>query len=285
MNAMARIALSATSFFFFAYDAYSQQAAQEKTGTISMSVQAVANNPPRATTIRLSAPSSHRPVVTGEPYSAEVVSERIQTLANGTHITQKAQSTKQYRDSEGRTRTETLPGGAQVVEIHDSVTGFSYILDVQNHIAHRFAPPTEKTVGVASYGQVAPADSPSANSAPARDLTPTHDAPDRPQTSTESLGSQTIEGVYVEGQKTTVTFPVGLTGNDRPLVRVMESWISPALKITVVSKNSDPRMGDSTMHLRNINLSELDPALFSVPADYQIIDENGEKVEIKITRP
>jgi hypothetical protein len=172
-----------------------------------------------------------------------------------------------------------------VVEIHDSVTGFSYILDVQNHIAHRFAPPTEKTVGVASYGQVAPADSPSANSAPARDLTPTHDAPDRPQTSTESLGSQTIEGVYVEGQKTTVTFPVGLMGNDRPLVRVMESWISPALKITVVSKNSDPRMGDSTMHLRNINLSEPDPALFSVPADYQIIDENGEKVEIKITRP
>ncbi len=285
MNPMARIALSAASFFLLAYEACSQQTAQEKTGTISMSVQTVANNPPRATTIHLPAPSSHRPVVTGAPYSADIVSERIQTLADGTHITQKAQSTKEYRDSEGRTRTETLPGGAQVVEIRDSVTGFRYILDVQNHIAHRFAPPAEKTGGVASYAQAAPADSPSPNSAPARTPTPTENAPDRPQTSTESLGSQTIEGVYVEGKKTTVTFPVGLMGNDRPLVRVMESWISPALKITVVSKNSDQRMGDSTMRLQNINPSEPDPALFRVPADYQIIDENGETVEIKITRP
>lgn len=46
MNAMPRIALTAASFFFFGYDAYAQQAAQEKTGTIAKSVQA-ANNPPR----------------------------------------------------------------------------------------------------------------------------------------------------------------------------------------------------------------------------------------------
>jgi hypothetical protein len=74
-------------------------------------------------------------------------------------------------------------------------------------------------------------------------------------------------------------------GNDRPLVRVMESWISHDLKLTVVSKNSDPRMGESTMHLRNINRSQPDPALFGVPPDYQIVDENGDKVEIRITRP
>lgn len=285
MNAMARVALSATSFFLFAYDAYSQDAAHEKAGTISMSVQTVANNPARATTIGLPAPPSHRPIVTGAPYSAEVVSERIQTLADGTHITQKAQSTKQYRDSEGRTRTESFPGGAQVAEIHDSVTGFRYILDVQNHIAHRFAPPAQRTGGVASLAQAVPADSLAANSAPARALTPTQSAPDHPQTSTESLGSQTIEGVYVEGKRTTVTFPVGSMGNDRPLVRIMEYWTSPELKLTVVSKNSDLRMGDSTMRLQNINRSEPDLALFRVPADYQIVDENGERVEIKITRP
>ena len=136
MNAMARVALSATSFFLFAYDAYSQDAAQEKAGTISMSVQTEANNPARATTIGLPAPPSHRPVVTGAPYSAEVVSERIQTLADGTHITQNAQSTKQYRDSQGRTRTETFPGGAQVAEIHDSVTGFpSSMCRITSHTA------------------------------------------------------------------------------------------------------------------------------------------------------
>jgi hypothetical protein len=284
MNAIPRIALTAASFFFFAYETYAQQAAQEKAGTISMSVQ-TGNNPPRTTTIGLSAPSPHAPVVTGAPYSAEVVYEHIQTLADGTHITQKAQSTKQYRDSEGRTRIETSPGGAQVVEIHDPVSGFRYLLDVQNHVAHRFAPPAEGTNGVARYAQTARADSSTANSVPARGITPTQTPTDLPQSSTESLGSQTIEGVYVEGKKTTTTFPVGLMGNDRPLVQVMEFWISPDLKMTVVSKNSDPRMGESTMRLRNINRSEPDPALFGVPADYQIVDENGEKVEIRITRP
>ena len=285
MNAMARIALSATSFFFFAYGAYPQQAAQEKTGTVSTSVQTVANNPPRTTTIDLPAPSPQAPVVTGEPYSAEVVVERIQTLADGTHITQKAQSTKQYRDSQGRTRIETSPAGVQVVEIHDSVSGFRYLLDPQNHIAHRFAPPAENSNGMVSYVQSAPANSSVANSVTARGMSPTQAPTDRPQTFTESLGSQTIEGVYVEGKKTTTIFPVGLMGNDRPLVRVMESWHSSDLKLTIVSKNSDPRMGESTMLLRNINRSEPDPALFAVPADYQILDENGEKVEIRITRP
>ncbi len=284
MNAMPRIALTAASFFFFAYDAYAQQAAQEKTGTIAKSVQA-ANNPPRTITIDLPAPSPNEPVVTGAAYSAEVVYERIQTLADGTHITQKGQSTKQYRDSEGRTRIETSPGGAEVVEIRDPVSGLGYVLDVQNHVAHRFAPPAERTSGVASYAQTARADSSAANSVPGQGMTPTQTPTDRPQSSTESLGSQTIEGVYVEGKKTTTTFPVGIMGNDRPLVRVMESWISPDLKITVVSKNSDPRMGESTTRMRNINRSEPDPALFGVPADYQIVDENGEKVEIRITRP
>ena len=284
MNAMPRIALIAASFFFFAYEAYAQQPAQEKTGTISMSVQ-TANNPPRTTTIDLPAPSPNGPVVTGEPYSAEVIYERIQTLADGTHLTQKAHSTKQYRDSEGRTRVETSPGGAQVVEIDDSVSGFRYLLDLQNHVAHRFAPPAESTSGDASYAQTTRVDSSAANSAPARGITPTQTPSDQPQRSTESLGSQTVEGVYVEGKKTTTTFPVGFMGNDRPLVRVTESWISSDLKLTVVSKSSDPRMGESTMRFRNINRSEPDPALFGVPADYQIVDENGEKVEIRITHP
>jgi hypothetical protein len=82
-----------------------------------------------------------------------------------------------------------------------------------------------------------------------------------------------------------MTFPVGSMGNDRPLVRVMESWISPGLKITVLLKNSDPRMGESATLLQNINRSEPDPALFGVPADYQIADENGDRVELKFIRP
>jgi hypothetical protein len=174
MNVMPRIALSAAAlFFFFAHQACPQQAAQEKTGTLSISAQAAANTPSRAAALDLPAPSSHRPVVTGAPYSAEVVYEHIQTLADGTHITQKAQSTRQYRDSEGRTRLETSPGGAQIVEIQDPVNGFRYLLDVQNHVAHRFAPPAEKTSGTASYEQAAHADSLPMSSTLVRDIIPT----------------------------------------------------------------------------------------------------------------
>jgi hypothetical protein len=39
------------------------------------------------------------------------------------------------------------------------------------------------------------------------------------------------------------------------------------------------------MRLQNINRSEPDPALFRVPRDYQIVDESGDQVEIKISRP
>lgn len=76
-----------------------------------------------------------------------------------------------------------------------------------------------------------------------------------------------------------------MMGNDRPLVRASEFWYSPELKIEVLLKYSDPRSGESTVRLRNIDRSEPDPALFRVPPDYQIVDETGDRVEIKITRP
>ena len=53
--------------------------------------------------------------IAGRPYSADQVTERVQTLADGTRITQPPQTTKFYRDSAGRTRIEhifTPPPGA-----------------------------------------------------------------------------------------------------------------------------------------------------------------------------
>src|SRR4051794_38502490 len=44
-------------------------------------------------------------LVTGAPYSAEIVTESTHTLADGNHIKQTSTS-KIYRDSEGRTRRE-----------------------------------------------------------------------------------------------------------------------------------------------------------------------------------
>jgi hypothetical protein len=174
---------------------------------------------------------------------------------------------------------------AIIVEIADPVSGFRYVLDTYNHVAHRFPPP-EKADEPVRYSEVARAVPQRATSAATRQTVSS--APvqaNRSENVTESLGTQVIEGVQVEGQKTTTTFPVGFMGNDRPLLLFSEHWFSPELKITVLSKNSDLRSGEGTTRLQNIDRTEPDPALFRVPPDYQVVDENSDRVEIKITRP
>jgi hypothetical protein len=90
------------------------------------------------------------------------------------------------------------------------------------------------------------------------------------QSSKENLGGKTIGGVYAEGTRTTRVYPAGAEGNDRDITVVSERWISPELGIEVFSKTSDPRSGESTTELHNLNRAEPDPALFQVPADYKI---------------
>jgi hypothetical protein len=90
--------------------------------------------------------------------------------------------------------------------------------------------------------------------------------------STEDLGSQTMEGVLVNGVRTTHTIPAGQIGNERPITIVTEIWTSPDLKTVVLSKRSDPRMGEQTFRLTNIVRAEPDPSLFTVPADFKIVE-------------
>src|SRR5437763_186822 len=92
------------------------------------------------------------------------------------------------------------------------------------------------------------------------------------QGSTEDLGSQTMEGVLVNGVRTTRTIPEGQIGNERPIKIVTEVWTSPELKTVVYSKRSDPRMGEQTFQLKNIVRTEPDPSLFAVPADFKMVD-------------
>src|SRR5262245_19957787 len=73
-------------------------------------------------------------LVTGAPFSADVVSETIQTLQDGTRIVQRFEG-RIYRDSQGRTRSERTyqMGGTseqkQTINIYDPFEGASYRLD------------------------------------------------------------------------------------------------------------------------------------------------------------
>jgi len=214
-------------------------------------------------------------VVTGAPYSAEETSSRVQTLADGTHITHESSSRKLFRDSAGRTRTERSLWGAVarkqksdvpvIVEITDPVEHVNYTLDTVNKVAHKQAIPERDRAAK----RIAPR--PAAAAKPSQP--PDNDAP---QFTHEKLESQTMEGLLVEGTRDATVYPAGSEGNDRPFSVVNERWWSPELKLLVLSTNNDPRSGESTTKLININRSEPDPSLFLPPADYTVVEEKGD---------
>lgn len=67
-------------------------------------------------------------VVKGAPYSAEIVTEMNQALADGNVISRKTGG-RIYRDGEGRTRQETIVGGEpKSIQLRDPVAGTSVML-------------------------------------------------------------------------------------------------------------------------------------------------------------
>jgi len=92
--------------------------------------------------------------------------------------------------------------GVTIVQIIDPVNGLGYLLDPYNHIAHRFSP--EKANEPVRYSQEAHAGAQgAAGSSAAQAVKPSAARTNGPEVATESPGSQVIEGVSAEGQRTT----------------------------------------------------------------------------------
>jgi hypothetical protein len=242
---------------------------------VSSSFSTGPNNSPRGSFTFQSPSFAARPVV-GAPYYGEHISEHVQTLANGAHITRTNENLKTWRDSEGRTRTERLalmPGGPQIIQIADPVAGYNYVLDTEKKIVHRgavpAAPPTARSTRPAAAGSC---NCERSTKAAALEPKPVEQ---RPQFTHESLGTKTIEGIVVEGSRTTTVYPVGSAHNDAPFSVILETWRSPELGLVLLSTNDDPRYGISTTKIVNLNRQEPDPGLFVPPSDYSIVDETG----------
>lgn len=86
----------------------------------------------------------------------------------------------------------------------------------------------------------------------------------------ESLGKQNIEGVECEGTREITTIAAGEMGNELPINITTETWYSPELQVTVLRKFNDPRYGEDTYRLTNINRAEPSKDLFVVPSDYTV---------------
>ena len=90
------------------------------------------------------------------------------------------------------------------------------------------------------------------------------------QTTREDLGQQMVEGVTAAGTRTTTEIPAGAIGNEQPIRIVSEQWFSPELQVLVLTRHTDPRMGETTYRLTNIVRTEPPRSLFELPPDYTV---------------
>jgi hypothetical protein len=146
-----------------------------------------------------------------------------------------------------------------IISITDPIAGYSYVLDSANKIAHRSALKSSRPNMRVGSPPPAPAQAPVAN------------AP-KPQFKTEDLGTQTMEGLIVQGRRITITYPPGSMGNDRDITNVSEIWTSQELHLMIQQVHSDPRSGETTTKIENLSRTQPDPDLFLPPPDYKIVD-------------
>jgi hypothetical protein len=199
--------------------------------------------------------------IAGAPFSADVIKESAQTLADGTKGTIQT-SGKMFRDSAGRTRSETELKNAtetrRYVTILDPVEQLNIRLDPQTKTAMLFpfpAGPTQKDQLKLKNALATRSTQASRQPALVASL---------------ELGASTVQGFAVTGTQRTVPAAANLPNAERARNVTVESWFSPELHIELQSKTIDPLLGGSTARLVNIAVAEPDRALFQIPSDYTI---------------
>lgn len=198
------------------------------------------------------------PVVKNAPYSADSITETVQTLLDGNKITNSFKY-KVYRDGEGRTRREQLPSTSlsasflnlrETITIIDPVAGFNYYLNPVTKTARRLPITPRPTVtGTPASGSMGYS------------------------TTSESQGVKTIEGIECTGRISKTVIAPQTVGNEKEIVMTFESCFSNELKTSILSINNDPRTGISTNKLVNISRTEPDKSLFTIPEDYKVINQ------------
>jgi hypothetical protein len=88
----------------------------------------------------------------------------------------------------------------------------------------------------------------------------------------ESLGNDTIDGIFVTGTRETTTIRAGAAGNDQPLVLIREFWYSDELETNLRVTRIDPRDGKQEIRLSHVVVGEPDVHLFDLPIGYHVRD-------------
>lgn len=250
-------------------------------------------------------------LVKNAPYTGEANTETTRVLADGTRIVSKS-ATSVARDKEGRMRRDNNFSNIgpwvnsnqqppRLATITDPVARETYVLNLNDKTArkmkmgelmpmvHRkesssgakkevFEHRVQVTVRSSESGADVIASPPGLPATGGMVM-----RIDSKNSKTENLGRQTMEGVPVDGTRTTVTIPAGEIGNDRPIVSVTERWYSADLQMVIYSRTNDPQFGESIYRVTNLRRAEPDPGLFKVPADYKVEEASrGQMIHKKV---
>jgi hypothetical protein len=203
--------------------------------------------------------------VAGAPFFADLVSQTTQLMPDGTPVTRETHG-KMFRDSAGRTRSETelqssVAGVARrLVTIIDPVQGTSMVLDVATKSATVFHLPAASAINANKIRLAATTQAGRAN---VRQLSPS---------GTEDLGGMMVEGFAVTGTRRAGAWEDAKVSTQKV---VTESWFSKELKIDLlVTRQGLPQSMSRTTRLTNITPGEPDPTVFQVPADYTVRDNS-----------
>jgi hypothetical protein len=229
-----------------------------------------------------------RAFVKDAAFSAESVTEHVQTLSDGNRLTRKS-TAHIYRDAAGRTRREhelsrrgMSPNGeaGQLIVINDPIGRVNYVIETQTGVARKMElpPPRVREAMERARGDNAPFSVLMPASAAHRRMREGDGAQKPAEPVKEKLPAQVIEGVLTEGTRTSVTIPVGEFDNDQPLVISHEEWYAPELHMIVLMKHNDPRFGETTFRLTNINRSEPAAELFKLSPDYRVVDDRQQRM-------
>jgi hypothetical protein len=195
------------------------------------------------------------------PYTAEYKITSIKTLADGSSITRDSTEVVAV-DSEGRRMSQMTFTLSKSQKTVTNVNLFDPVAKTYTHWSSFDKLTTIVPLAGREHG--CPSE-------------PRPASTTRSTSTTENLGTASIQGVEARGTRTTRTIAAGEVGNETPLVTTIERWTAVAVGLRGLSVREitdDPRSGKRDRELTSITQEEPDPALFQPPADYKVVTKD-----------
>lgn len=90
---------------------------------------------------------------------------------------------------------------------------------------------------------------------------------------TQDLGTRTVAGLTLRGTRKERSIPATLSGTGREVTITDDYWYSEELRVYLALRHNDPRTGEQTVGITEVERGEPAASFFQVPSGYKIVDE------------